>query len=151
MLLVGRSKSGQTVATENARGTSRRTACVTPSSLIAAAVTEPSTAGRDVVGMALDAGGLVEQAVLVPAESEHAVGEHHASHERGGARSETLAHRDLVLDGQVHRRQVAAMHAGDPPRGLEDEVVRGGRNRAPRRAPRRARGSPRNGGKRQVR
>ena len=86
-------------------------------------------ARRDVIRMALDARGLVENPQRLPFQSEQFVGDDHARRQRGGARSQPFADRNLV--SRCRARSPAASRrtsAATPQRGLPDEVVLGGGN-----------------------
>ncbi len=82
-------------------------------------------AGGDVIGMAFDAGGFVEDPVVLPAEAQHDVGEDDAGGEGCGAGAEAFAEGNVVVDFELNWWHGFAGMLGYGERGLPDEIVFG--------------------------
>ena len=84
-------------------------------------------AGRYIVGMVLPPRGLFDAGAPAPAQPAEVVGQHHSAKPRRSARPASHTQRDLVMNAQVERNQLAANTRQHLAIGLEDHVVRGAR------------------------
>ena len=79
----------------------------------------------DVIGMAFELGRFVQNPVRLPVQAEQMIGDDHAGGERGGARSEPFAERNVVLDFECDRRQsVRLRRPPQPARSARSDCLR---------------------------
>ncbi len=79
--------------------------------------------GGNIIRMAFEAGRFIQDAGWFPAQVEQPFGNHHAGGERGGAGTNALAHRDVVIDFEADGPQRLTGARGHGQGGLPDEVV----------------------------
>ena len=90
---------------------------------MALATMEPEHARRDVVGMAFDPRRFIQNPLRLPMQAQQLIGDHDAGGQRGRARSQTFADRNVVVDFELDGRQRSAHVARHAQRGLPDQVV----------------------------
>ncbi len=73
--------------------------------------------------MPFDLGGFIQNAVRFPVQSKQMIGDDDAGCERGGARSESLAERNIIVDFERDRRKGVVDIGGHGQRGAPDQIV----------------------------
>ena len=100
---MGRTKSGTTIATPKRSGNSRRTARATPPESIALATIEPSTQAATLSGCPSIRAASSRMRGGFQSQTQQLIRDHHARRQRGGARSQAFADRNIVVDLQFDR------------------------------------------------
>ena len=116
-------KFGTTTATSNCDGISSRIGAREAAGLDGAHDNRSEHARCHVIRMAFEARRFVQNSRRLPAQIEQALRNNDARSERGGARSEPLTDRNVVIDVEVDRGQRQVRTRRDGHRGLPDQVV----------------------------